>query len=572
MNRDATSDFQLSAFEKMVASRMVISLNDFSDQPVTELTSDLKQLIQQTEVAGVILFASNFVSIEQTIKLTHDLQSARAEGELPLLISTDQEGGRVTRLPSDFATTFTGNMAIGATYPSHGVEFAHKVGAALARELCVLGINVNFAPTLDANTNPDNPVINVRSFGENSHTVTDLGSAMVEAIQKQGVAAAIKHFPGHGDTDIDSHTGLPRVDRSLDELIRTDLLPFKEVCKQAQPAMVMTAHIQYPEIDSTTLTSKNNTSMIVPATMSRQLLQRILREQLQFDGVIITDALDMAGVADHFDPVTAVVETFKAGADIALMPFKDKTKDCVLSFKQFIHEVAKRLSEENLSEEEMQHSCQRVQQLRVNYSLDELSLPAKISQAEAIFADNKHHLLEAYLAANAITLLGDESALPLTKDNSIVIVANDMLQANLLLDEVASHIAQANHITTRSWSEVSATDYKDIDTRILLVDYGYHSPVLEKPEAVATDFASTTQQKIAEFLESDGVNIVVAMQSPYDIADYVEQSDAALFCYHGVLSQNKNTFSNSALSALAEVLVGEKRATGTLPVTLKRGD
>ena len=172
-------------------------------------------------------------------------------------------------------------------------------------------------------------------------------------MQRKGVAAAIKHFPGHGDTDVDSHTGLPRVDRDMSDIEGSDLLPFREIIAHNSPAMVMTAHIQYPQIDSTTLTGTDGTEVIVPATMSRKILNDLLRQQYNFNGVIITDALDMAGISHFFDPVQAVVETFRAGADIALMPYKTVGFDNINAFKGFIRSVANALREADYDDEEM---------------------------------------------------------------------------------------------------------------------------------------------------------------------------------------------------------------------------
>ena len=292
---------------------MMVSLGYFCDdiaedkkycsEPKTTIHPDVVSLIKETDLAGIILFASNFKSIEQGVKLTYGLQNARPNADLPLLIAVDQEGGRVTRLPRHLATSFTGNMAIGATYAEYQTDYATRVGAVLGAELSAMGINVNFAPTLDVNTNPDNPVINVRSFGENPETVAELGTAMVNAMQAQGIAVALKHFPGHGDTEVDSHTGLPRIDRSLDDLRASDLLPFQRVIANANPAMVMTAHIQYPQIDNHELTGIDGEPVVAPATMSRTILKDLLRDELSFSGVIVTDALGMAGISDYFDPV-----------------------------------------------------------------------------------------------------------------------------------------------------------------------------------------------------------------------------------------------------------------------------
>ena len=285
-------------------------------QPVTELPQELAQLITETGLGGVVLFADNLQDSAQIVRLNQELQMAavRSAHGRPLLIGIDQEGGRVNRLPREEAAAFAGNMAIGATYPLHSGRFATESAAAMAEQVRVLGFNVNFAPTLDVNSNPDNPVINVRSYSERPEVVADLGAASVRAFQHGGVAATVKHFPGHGDTSVDSHTGLPRVERSLKQAHAIDLLPFKQVFAEAAPALTMTAHIQYPALDDSTLTSVDGEEMLVPATLSRQILNGILRQEFGYQGVIVTDSLGMAGISDYFSVEDAVVQTFAAVA------------------------------------------------------------------------------------------------------------------------------------------------------------------------------------------------------------------------------------------------------------------
>jgi beta-N-acetylhexosaminidase len=309
--------------------------------PMTELPNELSTAIAKYDIGGVILFSENTQSIEQTITLNSQLQTAasKSSSKLPLFISIDQEGGRVARLPRDVATSFTGNMSIGATYKKHGTSFAKKTATVIAKELNSLGINVNYAPTVDVNMNPDNPVINVRSFGENPVLVSKLGAAQVAGFENNGVITSLKHFPGHGDTNVDSHTGLPQVNHSKEIIYEQDLSPFKHIIAKQNPGMIMTAHIQYPALDSTTFVSIDGKTMIKPATMSRAIITDILRGELNYQGVVVTDALDMAGISNFFTPTQAVINTFAAGADIALMPVEIRTPDDLNKLDALIKEL-----------------------------------------------------------------------------------------------------------------------------------------------------------------------------------------------------------------------------------------
>ncbi|MBL0710064.1 MAG: glycoside hydrolase family 3 protein, partial [Colwellia sp.] len=324
---DNQEKIMFTDFERKIAQKLALDIRYFCDdalikvkgkycqQGVTKLPKDLADLIQETDIGGVVLFAENLIDNQQIIQLTTDLQKAAlaSKSAKPLIISIDQEGGRVARLPH--ATSFAGNMAIGATYASHKTEYATKVSEVIGAELASLGINNNYAPVVDVNTNIDNPVINTRSFGENPQHVAELGVAVVNGLQSKGIMATLKHFPGHGDTHVDSHLGLPRVDHNLALIEKSDLAPFKWVIEHSHPAMIMTAHIQYPALDSSTVINKNGNETIRPATMSRKILTDLLREKMAFKGIIATDALDMAGIAHYFDEVSATVEALSAGAD-----------------------------------------------------------------------------------------------------------------------------------------------------------------------------------------------------------------------------------------------------------------
>jgi len=352
---DQATKLMFTDFERKIAQKMALDIRYFCSevpakdeaclQGVTKLPALLADLVQETDIGGVVLFAENLMSNQQIIQLTSDLQKAAlaSVSAKPLIISIDQEGGRVVRLPH--ATSFAGNMAIGATYAKNKTKYATSSSEVIGAELNALGINNNYAPVMDVNTNADNPVINTRSFGENPQQVAELGVAVVNGLQAQSVMATLKHFPGHGDTHVDSHLGLPRVDHDLATIEKIDLAPFRWAIEHSEPAMIMTAHIQYPALDNSTFVSQQGEKTIRPATMSRKILTDLLRNKMKFKGVIATDALDMAGIAHYFDEVTATVETISAGADLAIMPFKIRAPEDIAKFKRFVKSVSEKLSD-----------------------------------------------------------------------------------------------------------------------------------------------------------------------------------------------------------------------------------
>ncbi len=285
-------------------------------RPVTAVSDRLRTFVRDHRFGGVILFAENCQDVEQTLKFVTDMQACAVEGGgLPMLIGIDQEGGVVTRL--GFGTSGVGNMALAA---AGSPETVREMARIHGEELACLGIHVDFAPVLDVNDNPSNPVIGVRSFGDDAHEVARLGCAYMEGLHDAGVMATVKHFPGHGNTDVDSHTGLPQVSRTLEELRGRELVPFQAAI-DAGAEMVMTAHIQFPMVEAETRVSlKDGKEIYVPATMSRTILTDLLRGEMGFDGIIVSDALDMSAIQDNYSMDDVLAMTINSGVNMLILP------------------------------------------------------------------------------------------------------------------------------------------------------------------------------------------------------------------------------------------------------------
>jgi beta-N-acetylhexosaminidase len=248
-------------------------------------------------VSSVILFARNIETPLQVAQLCGELKSRSSK---PLLTCIDQEGGRVRRLRDGF-THVPSMRVLGQTGDA---ELAYAVGRLLATELRAVNIDLNFAPALDVDTNPDNPVIGDRSFGATPELVSKMGTALIRGLQENGVAACGKHFPGHGDTSQDSHHDLPRLPHPIERLEQTELPPFRAAV-DAGVAMIMTAHVVFEPIDPE-----------YPATMSRRVLHGILRDEMKFDGVIVSDDLEMKAISANFDIAEVVTRGANAGVDL----------------------------------------------------------------------------------------------------------------------------------------------------------------------------------------------------------------------------------------------------------------
>jgi beta-N-acetylhexosaminidase len=267
-----------------------------------EASADVKSMIRDYGAGSVILFARNVASPEQVAELVRELQAeSRAAGhDLPLLVAVDQEGGRVARLRAPW-TEWPPLRALGR---QGSEEMARKMGEALAAELHACGIRLDFAPVVDVDTNPKNPVIGDRSFGADPDLVGRLGAAMIRGLQAGGVAACAKHFPGHGDTDVDSHLDLPAVEHSRSRLEDVELRPFRKAI-EAGVASIMTAHVLVRALDDE-----------VPATLSPRIIDGLLRKEMKYGGVIVSDDLEMKAVAKRWAPGPGAVLAAKAGCDL----------------------------------------------------------------------------------------------------------------------------------------------------------------------------------------------------------------------------------------------------------------
>jgi len=299
------------------------------------------RLIDEFAVGGIILMGRNAASAAQVRSTISELQARNAAAERPpLFVAVDQEGGRVQRLrPPDF-TDFPFAKEIGDTGDP---ENARAFASAIAYELSSVGINWDFAPVLDVNNNPDNPVIGSRSYSEDADIAAAMGSAAVRGFQNDGgILACGKHFPGHGDTNVDSHHALPTILHDLQRLNDVELKPFRAAI-DAGVAAVMTAHIVFPALDADR-----------PATMSPAILTGLLREQMGFAGLIITDDLEMRGVKDHWGSAEAAVQAVVAGADILLCCHAQESQQAIRDA------VVEAVISERIPKSRIDDACKRI--------------------------------------------------------------------------------------------------------------------------------------------------------------------------------------------------------------------
>jgi beta-N-acetylhexosaminidase len=265
-----------------------------------ELPDETAAFISQAGIGGVILFSPNYESVGQVAELINQVQESRSD--LPLWVTVDHEGGRVQRFKKGF-TRIPDAATLAAT---DSPKTVFDVSELMARELKAVGVNVNFAPVADINTNPKNPVIGARAFGSSEDRVSKLVTAFVRGHLVAGVQPCVKHFPGHGDTSTDSHFSLPKVDTPVETLRDREVRPFTRAFK-SRCAMVMTAHVMVPSVDKE-----------FPATLSKKILRDLLRKELRYTRLIISDDLEMKAITDHFGPEDAPRLAVEAGCDLLI--------------------------------------------------------------------------------------------------------------------------------------------------------------------------------------------------------------------------------------------------------------
>lgn len=493
-----------------------------------------EQVIDTFRPGGVVYFRGEMNNLKDPVQiagLSNGIQRVAADQPhaIPMLVATDQEpGGYVIRAPG---TQLPTNMALAAS-PQAGDDVA-AAAEIIGGELGAMGINQNFAPVVDVNSNPANPIIHIRSFGDDPDQVATLAAAQVTTYQDDaGIVATAKHFPGHGDTDTDSHTGLPVIDRSREQIEQVDLPPF-EAAIDADVGAIMTAHITVPALDPSG----------DPATLSNPIITGMLREQLGYDGVVITDALNMAGVREKYTDAEVPVLALKAGADQLLMPPNlQVARDAVLA--------AVRHGE--LTEERIDESVARILDLKERFGLfdapfvDEVAAPALVGSAV-----NRDRAKE--ITDRTVTLLkNDDEQLPLSgQERRILVTGWGETTTRTLGEALASHGATASVHTTGA-----APDPNAIRAAVTLA---LDNDVVVVSTRSLGDKENESQRDLISALMATGKPVIaVAMLTPYDIA-HATDVPTYLATY---------SYSPVSVEALADVIYGDVNPTGRLPVSI----
>lgn len=591
-------------------SQMIIpAIRSWNGENITDLEAvpEVKEALQKHQYGGVILFSGNVTGNEQITRLIYNLQENNAQidnvsAHIPYFTPVDEEGGIVIRLTA--GTRMTGNMAIGATPDAEAN--AEKTGEILGGEMAAVGFNIDYAPDIDVNSNPNNPVIGTRSFSDDPDRVTLLGEAFARGLDKNNIIATFKHYPGHGDTVTDSHIGTPSVEKTLDELKATELVPFKKVIENGAD-MIMTAHITFPLIDDEVIYGDGVTKGYLPATMSKKMITDILRNELEFDGVVVTDALEMdairtAGIvpgeedsAEYY--INIAEKVINAGVDILLLPLDMKDPAAVEFYDEYISGIGDKVKSGEIDKKRIDESVKRILMLKAKYGIYDVEgkaaeaedIDTKAAKAKEIVGSEAHHDIEMEMARQVITLVkNDKNTLPLSGEKKRIAVLGrleiDEVTISYALEEMKKQgfIGKETEVTLDYYFNSAADDklnYTDeIKERVSSADaviafsYASGSTALDKENA---QFIAL-HNAIEDVHKGGGKFILVSENLPYDAAIY-QDADAIVLAYLGSglgidptdkLKDTGSAAINANIIAAVETIFGANKPVGKLPVNI----
>lgn len=519
------SIFQAMTLDQKIGQLFMVRAFSKDD---TEHIAFVKKQLANYHVGGICFFQG---SPDRQAQLTNAYQKL---SELPLFIGIDAEWGLGMRF-IDKAISFPKNMTIGAI---NDHQLIYRMGEEIGRQLRLLGVNINFAPVLDVNNNPDNPVINVRSFGENKVNVASKSYAIMKGMESEGVMACGKHFPGHGDTATDSHHDLPIIPFSRERLDSLELFPFKILIKQGIQA-IMVAHLQVPSLES----REDRAS-----TVSNNIVQGLLREELGFQGLIFTDAMEMKAVTKHFPPGKADLESFLAGNDIILLP-----EDIHMAFNS----IKTAVLDSTISSARLEESVKRIlyQKFRLGlFAPDDVVKSYNISQE---VNSVKAQVIKSQIFEKSITLVKDKNQLIPLKELSGVNFASIALGADRLTpfqQRILSYVSCDNYWLSK---DAESAEYALKETQLSKKDIVFIS-IHNMSRYSSRQFGINSDQIafIKSLAEKTKV-VLVIFGSPYALT-YFESLNHLLVAYEE---------DDVVQDAAAQALFGSIDITGKLPVS-----
>ena len=561
----------------------------------TVMNDQVRKIVEDYNFGSVIYFANNIKTTEDTFALTQEMQAAATkDGGIALLIAADQEGGSVYRLGS--GTALPGNMALGATF---NTDNAYKAGKIIGSELGILGINTNLAPVVDVNNNANNPVIGLRSYGDDATAVGEMAAASIAGMAEYNVIGTAKHFPGHGDTATDSHYGLPMVDKSLDVLKEVELKPY-EVAIEEGIEMIMTAHILYPQLESDKIVSKKTgEAESLPATMSDDILTGLLKEDMGFDGIIVTDAMNMAGISDKWDQVQSVVIAFQAGVDMICMPCQLYSMDDLANLDAIIDGVVAAAEAGEIPMSRIDSAVARILNVKENRGiLDYKAEDYTLEAAKATVGSAENRQTEREIAAAAVTVVKNENnVLPLDikeDTNVLMLVPYNNERSQMLMAwnraKEAGLIPEGAEVDYYTFSRYTTMETADFAEKLAWANIVIINSEISSAAKMAganttaaltsTTFLAAIPTWVTDYCKENGkISVISSVDKPYDVQLY-PNADAIVAAYGckgssvdptealiGGVTGSEAAYGPNIIAAV-EVALGTFPAQGKLPVTI----
>ena len=609
--------------KERIAQMIMPCFRTWNGVDVTELNEELAAALRSHQYGGVLLYGSNVKGAEQTARLISALQQNNAQiadvAHVPYLLPVDEEGGIVTRL--SMGTRMNGSMAVGAT-GDEALANAISTGGVIGSELAALGFNADFAPDADVNNNPLNPVIGTRSFSDDPAKVAELAPAFARGLARSNVVGTFKHFPGHGDTAADTHiaSGVA-VDKTIDELRSCELVPFKAAIDGGAD-LIMTAHITLPKYDDEVTFGDGVTRGYFPATMSPKIMGELLRGELGYQGVIVTDALEMDAVSKaglvpgeqgSVEYAANVAEkVIGAGVDILLLPRDLTNEDAATFYDEYIDAIAAKVEAGTVSEDRINESVRRILTLKDKYGILDAdtsgdNIDQVVERAKAVVGSDENHATERGIARQAVTLLkNDDLTLPASGHHGRRVllgrVPADCVAIQSAVDDLIARgvVAENAHAVNRATGQESG----DADSPVsIVIDY-YYDPeagasrvdgeLAEEIRGADTTLAMTSTSGVGTLQddsplcqgvmsamaiahEAGGKFVLLSGNLPYDAARY-QDSDAILLAYMsagtGVDPTDRSAGNAGAFNANIAAAIGavfdDVQPSGKLPVQIPR--
>lgn len=565
------------SFEEKLGQILMVDIrswnNDNNDdkKPFIAINDTVSKMIRDYHLGSIILFRENLIDTPQTVELINNLQRARSN--FPLFISTDQEGGYVTRLR--VGTEMPGNMALGATGSS---KLAEQAGSIHGYELSSLGFNFNFGPVVDVNNNQNNPVIGVRSYSDDPVLVGELARSYINGIHKSNVLTSLKHFPGHGNVSSDTHFALPTVNIDKASWQQVELKPFVEVMPVTDA--IMTAHIVVPALDNAMLTNIKGEKIGTPATLSKPILTGILRNQLKFNGLILTDAMDMGAITGNFDRNWSIKQAIMAGNDIVLMPMEIKNSASVEQLKGLYHYLKAEAVKDPVLKQRIEDAAQRVIYTKLSKRIS--ADPHDVATAERVVASKNHKDIENFISEQAITLIKNDNVLPYhLKPQNNIMVFSDEKPRNEIITKHLYDIADQFRVTFDVKNEVIKLDKDDIRPEEIARQIKGQNLIILATYNLKLN--PVNAQRIIDVANKENIPLVViSSRNPYDIA-YLSNVKANIAIYgitgFDVTNNVRNSLETNIRSGLQTLFQGTKgkldvlaKPHGKLPVDIRTPD